>query len=41
MAKGFCGGKRKFDGSGKGKGNFGTPRQPKKMSLKEVVMKRK
>jgi len=28
--KGSCGGTRKKDGSGKGTGNRGTPRQPKK-----------
>jgi hypothetical protein len=28
--KGKCGGKPRKDGSGKGKGNKGTPRQPKK-----------
>ena len=26
--RGACGGKRRFDGSGKGKGNRGTKRQP-------------
>jgi len=30
MRKGKCGGTRRKDGSGKGKGNYGTPRQPKK-----------
>ena len=28
--KGACGGKRRLDGSGGGKGNRGTARQPKK-----------
>lgn len=28
--KGSCGGTRRFDGSGKGRGNKGTKRQPKK-----------
>jgi len=28
--KGSCGGTRKGDGSGRGVGNKGTPRQPKK-----------
>jgi hypothetical protein len=28
--KGSCGGKRRLDGSGKGVGNRGTSRQPKK-----------
>jgi len=28
--KGKCGGKKRKDGSGKGKGNYGTKRQPKK-----------
>ena len=32
--KGICGGKRKEDGSGRGKGNKGTIRQPKKKSTK-------
>jgi len=27
--KGACGGKRRKDGSGKGKGNYGTAKQPK------------
>ena len=27
--RGACGGVRRFDGSGKGVGNRGTPRQPK------------
>jgi len=29
-SRGACGGKRKRDGSGKGKGNIRTKRQPKK-----------
>ena len=29
-SKGACGGTPKKDGSGKGKGNRGTPRHPKK-----------
>jgi len=29
--RGACGGTRRKDGSGGGKGNFGTPRQPKKV----------
>lgn len=28
--RGKCGGKRRLDGSGKGKGNYGTSRQPKR-----------
>jgi len=32
--KGACGGKRRMDGSGKGKGNYGTSRQPKKRGKK-------
>jgi len=28
--KGSCGGKRRMDGSGKGRGNKGTARQPKR-----------
>lgn len=28
--RGACGGKRRRDGSGRGRGNYGTPRQPKK-----------
>lgn len=28
--QGACGGKRRRDGSGGGKGNYGTSRQPKK-----------
>ena len=28
--KGGCGGKRRFDGSGRGRGNYRTKRQPKK-----------
>jgi len=29
-SRGGCGGKRRRDGSGRGKGNRGTSRQPKK-----------
>jgi len=29
-SRGKCGGTRRRDGSGKGKGNIGTSRQPKK-----------
>jgi len=34
--KGACGGKRRFDGSGRGKGNFGTNRQPDKTKDESV-----
>lgn len=33
--KGACGGTRRRDGSGGGRGNFGTKKQPKKKAKKK------